>query len=47
MERTRSAPRTAKIGSTRPLRNPKKKDLEREKPSLLKGKLIALPSGKF
>jgi len=44
---TSIAPTTAEKGSTMPLKAPNKKDFKREKPSLLRGKLIAAPSGKF
>ncbi len=45
--KTKSAPIQAKIGSTKALKEPNRKDFHRERFSRLIGKLIALPSGKF
>ena len=44
---TKIAPITADIGSTIPLNCPKQKAFFLEYPSLLRGRLTALPSGKF
>ena len=44
---TKNAPTKEKIGSTIALKEPKRNELNLEKPSFLKGRLIALPSGKF